>query len=221
MSTSLEKMQSAIQHPQVVDFFRGLFDSAGVRVTDTGETFTADHTGTNVVFTEGLSEDRVDFTVEIRSAQIDLLLEYAGDGVLDDRERFRIMAVLAAPATQGALQRPAIKNKLLRSALFKIGRAESLMHVSLASPNGEDDVTHTIAYVDGQWLVIAGRHGDVPHTYRLTVDDAVEYQRKMLTARKANSITTWLAFAHWYGKLRKRVVVPAKAPRTDTTTSPS
>jgi hypothetical protein len=211
MPASLDKMQAAIQHPQVIEFFRGLFDSAGVRVIDTGETFTADHTGTNVVFTEGLNEDRVDFTVEITSAQIDLLLQYAGDGDLDDYERFRIMAVLAAPATEGALRRPAIKSKFLRSILFKIGRAESLMHVTLASPDGSSDIGHTIAYVDGAWIVTPGLHGDVPHVYRLTVDDAVEYQRKMLAARKANSITTWLAFARWYGKLRKRVVVPNHA----------
>jgi hypothetical protein len=206
-------MQAAIQHPHVIEFFRGLFDSAGVRVTDTGETFTADHTGTNVVFTEGVNEDRVDFTVEITSAQIDLLLQYAGDGVLDDYERFRIMAVLAAPATEGALKRPAIKSKFLRSILFKIGRAESLMHVTLASPHGDSDIGHTIAYVDGAWTVTPGLHGDVPHVYRLTVDDAVEYQRRMLAARKAKSITTWLAFARWYGKLRKRVTVPTNGPR--------
>jgi hypothetical protein len=209
MQTSLEKMQSAVQHPQVVEFFRGLFNSAGVRITDTGEKFTGTHTGDNVVFTEGVAADAVDFIVDLSSGQIDLLLEYVGDGVLDERERFRVMAVVAAPATEGALRRPAIKNRFLRSLLFKIGRAESLMHVTLAAPDGEQDVGHTIAYADGQWLVIPGLHGKVNHVYRLAVDDAVEYQRRMLAARNARSITTWLRFARWYGQLRKRVTVPA------------
>ena len=61
-------------------------------------------------------------------------------------EQFRIMAVLASPATQAALRRPIIKSRLLRSILYRIGRAERRMHVVLAAPPGESDAAHTIAY---------------------------------------------------------------------------
>ncbi len=197
-----------MQSPAVVGFFDGLFERAGVRVTDTGEAFTGRHAGDRIEFENGLDESAVDFTVEIDSAQVDRMVEDAKPGELDEGAQFRITAELSTPATQAALRRPVIKNRLLRNLLFKLGRAESLIHVTLAAPPGETDVSHTVAYVDGQWLVIPGLHGTVPHGYRLTVANAVTYQRKMLAARKRNSLSTWIAFARWYGRFRKRVVVP-------------
>lgn len=208
MASVMEQWQAAMQSPEVVAFFRGLFDRAGVRVAETGEAFTCVHEGERIVFSAGLREP-LDFVVDIAPEQGQALLADVREGVLDECERFRIMAALAAPATRSALSRPMIHNRLLRSVLFKIGRAESLMHVVLAAPAGEQDAAHTIAYVDGQYLVIPGLHGRVAHVYRLTLDDAVEYQRRMLAARKANTLGTWVGFARWYGQLRKRVVAAA------------
>jgi hypothetical protein len=121
------------------------------------------------------------------------------------------MCEVAGPATQAALKRPMIRSRLLRGILFKIGRVDPLMQVRLVAPPGEpeaDGSTYTLAYVDGQTLVIPGAHGRVKHIYLLTVPDAVAYQRRMLAARKKNSLLTWLRFARWYGKLRRRVAVP-------------
>ncbi len=208
MDSVLEQWQAAMQSPDVVSFFRGLFGRAGVRVTGTNEAFTCVHQGHRIALSDGLQEP-LDFVVDIAPEQAQALLADVHDGVLDDRERFRIMAALASPATRSALARPMIRNKALRALLFKIGRAESLMHVVLAAPQGEEDAAHTIAYADGQYLVIPGLHGRVPHVYRLTLNDAVDYQRRMLAARKANNLRTWIAFARWYGQLRKRAVVAA------------
>ena len=205
MASVMEQWQAAMQPPEVVAFFRGLFNCAGVRVGEAGEAFTCVHEGDRIVFSAGLNEP-LDFVVDIAPEQAQALLEDVRDGVMDERERFRIMAALATPAARSALSRPMIRSRLLRSVLFKIGRAESLMHVVLAAPPGEQDAAHTIAYVDGQYLVIPGLHGRVPHVYRLTLDDAVEYQRRMLAARKVNKLRTWLAFARWYGRLRNRVI---------------
>jgi hypothetical protein len=198
-----------MQPPPVVAFFAGLFDSAGVRVTDTGEAFTCRHLGDRIAFDTGIDDAAVDFTVEVLSEQAGRLVAFVGDGVLDESEQFRIMAVLASPATQAALRRPIIKNRLLRSILYRIGRAERRMHVVLAAPPGETDAAHTIAYRDGAWSVTPGREGHVAHIYRLSVADAVDYQRHMLAARKANNLGSWIRFARWYGQLRRRVVVPA------------
>lgn len=208
MASVMEQWQAAMQSPEVVTFFRGLFERAGVRVGDTGEAFTCVHEGTRIVFSAGL-EEPLDFIVDITPEQARAMLDTVGDGALDERERFRIMAALATPAARSALARPIIRNRLLRAALLKIGRAEGLMHVVLAAPPGEHDASHTIAYVGGQYLVIPGLHGRVPHVYRLTVADAVDYQRRMIAARKSNTLRTWLGFARWYGQLRKRVVTPA------------
>lgn len=38
---------------------------------------------------------------------------------------------------------------------------------------------------------------------------SADYQRRMVAARKANNLRTWIGFARWYGQLRKRAVVPA------------
>lgn len=207
MATVMDQWQAAMQPPDVIEFFRGMFDRAGVRV-DGREAFTCTHAGDRIVFNEGLREP-LDFVVDITTQQAEAMLETVKDGVLDERERFRIMAALATPATRAALARPIIRNRFLRAALLKIGRAEMLMQVVLTAPPGEQDVAHTIAYADGQYLVLPGKHGTVPHVYRLTVADAVDYQRRLLAARKDNRLRTWLAFARWYGRMRKRVIAPA------------
>ena len=209
MTATMSKWQSAMQPPEAVVFFRGLFERAGVRVTDTGEAFTCVHRGSSIEFVEGLDEEAVDFTVEITSADVDLLLADIVDGKLDAGEQYRIMAHLAAPAARGAFRRPVIRNSFLRSVLFKIGRAEMLMHVRLMPPAGERETPgYTVMYVDGQTLVIPGFHGRVQHEYRLTVAHATEFQRRLLTARRANRLRDWLGFARWYGQLRKAVAVP-------------
>jgi hypothetical protein len=206
---AIEKWRGALQPPQVVAFFDGLFGAAGVRVTDTDEAFTCVHRGSTVEFLDGLDEDAVDFTVEIASGDIDLLLGDIADGKLDDREQYRIMARLAAPAARGAFRRPAIRNRFLRNLLFTIGRAEMLMHVRLMPPPGEPETPgYTVMYVDGQTLVLDGFHGRVHHEYRLTVQHAKAFQRRLLAARKSGRLRDWLAFARWYGKLRKAVVAP-------------
>lgn len=201
-----------MQPPQAVAFFDGLFERAGVRVTDTGEAFTCDHRGSSIEFTDGLDEDVVDFIVEIKSGDIDLVLADIADGKLDEREQYRIMARLAAPAARGAFRRPAIRNALLRNVLFTIGRAEMLMHVRLMPPPGEPETPgYTVMYVDSQTLVLDGFHGRVKHEYRLTVEHAKAFQRHLLAARKSGRLRDWLAFARWYGKLRKAVVAPVGA----------
>lgn len=201
-----------MQPPLVVAFFKGLFDRVGVHISDTDETFTAIHRGGQVDFSSGIEESAVDFTVEIESSQVERLLEDARAGALDAGAQYRIMAEIAGPATQAALKRPMIRSRLLRGILFKIGRVDPLMHVRLVAPTGEpeaDGAAYTIAYVDGQSLIVPGLHGRVRQVYWLTVADAAEYQRHMLRARKANNLLTWVRFARWYGSLRRRVVRPA------------
>lgn len=209
MASSMEAWQSAMQPPAAVAFFRGLFERAGVRVLETGEAFTCIHRGDRIDFDDGLDDEAVDFTVEISSEQAELLLTAIGDGTLDAGEQYRIMSHLAAPAARGAFRRPAIRNRFLREALFKIGRAEMLMHVRLVPPPGEPETPgYTVMYVDGQTLVVPGFFGKVPHEYRLTVAHALEFQRRLLAARRANRLRNWLSFARWYGKLRREVVAP-------------
>jgi hypothetical protein len=205
----MDRFQTAMQPPQAVTFFRGLFERAGVRVLETGEAFTCVHRGDSIHFEDGIDEGSVDFVVDVEAGQIEALLADIADGVLDEREQYRIMSHLAAPAARGAFRRPAIRNRFLRELLFKIGRAEMLMHVRLIPPPGEPETPgYTVTYVDGQTLVIDGFHGKVDHEYRLSVAHATEFQRRLLEARHKGRLRDWLLFARWYGKLRKQVVAP-------------
>lgn len=206
--TSIQKWAAALQPAPVVAFFDGLFHRVGVRVTDTGEAFTAVHAGDRILFSDELDESHVDFTVEITTAQVDRMLGHLAAGRLDEGARFRIMAVLATPATRAMLARPVIRSERLRELLYWIGDAEPRMQVVLTPPPGEPEVGHTIERVGAVTTVTAGLHGAVDHVYRLSVDDAVEFQRRMIAARSADSLLTWLQFARWYGALRARVVEP-------------
>ncbi len=206
--TSIQKWAAAMQPPTVVAFFDGLFERVGVRIADTGEAFTCIHDGDRVLFSDELDEESVDFVVAIDSGQVDRMLENMKTGELDEAARFRIMAVIATPSTEAMLKRPAIRSEWLRSFLFWIGGAEPLMQVVLVGPPGEQNMAHTIARVNGATTVTPGLHGEVSHIYQLTVDDAVTYQRRMLAARKANGLWSWITFARWYGEFREKVVVP-------------
>ena len=47
----------------------------------------------------------------------------------------------------------------------------------------------------GEVRVIRGIQEGVTALYRLTVGDAIEFQRRMIAARKANRFGTWISFA--------------------------
>jgi hypothetical protein len=209
--SSIQKWAAAMQPKPVVDFFAGLFHRVGVRVSDTGEAFTVVHSGDRILFSDELDEAAVDFTVSIDSAQVDRMLGYMKAGALSERARFRIMAVIATPATRALLARPVIRSERLRELLYWIGNAEERTQVVLIPPPGESEVGHTIERRGAVTTVTAGLHGTAERVYRLSVDDAVEFQRRMIAARSADSLWTWIQFARWYGEMRARVAVPSDA----------
>lgn len=202
METSLQKWQSLTQDPRVVQFFRGLFERAGVRVTDTGEAFTCVHRGDRIDFEPTLDPATVDYTVDIQSFQVDRLAGQARTGQLDEAEQYRILEALFTPATASTLQHRLLSNPVL----VRLMGVESVTHVHFVPPTPEQqEVRHTLVYVDRQWLVVPGLHGRPRRTYRMTVADAVTYQREVMAAVKANRWTTWLKYASWYRQWRKKV----------------
>lgn len=207
--TSVQKWAAAMQPGPVVGFFDGLFNRVGVRVTDTGEAFTCVHAGDRILFSDELDPDSVDFTVEIDSAQVDRMLSYMAKGELDDVAQFRIMSVISTPATRAMLSRPIIRSEWLRSVLYWIGNAPERMQVVLTGPPGESPIGHVIERVGTEVKVIAGIQEDITALYRLTVPDAVDFQRRMIAARRDNSLWNWIGFARWYGAFTDRVAVPA------------
>jgi hypothetical protein len=204
MGPALAKWQSLTQHPRVVQFFTGLLDHAGVRVTDTGEEFTCHHRGDRIEFEPALDPAKVDYTVDIVAAQVDRMAAHAASGELDEAQQYRIISTLFTPATAATLRSSVLANPFLR----RLAGAEELIHVHLVPPTpGQEPVRHTLVYANRQWLVLPGLHGRPGRTYRMGLADALEYQRRVFHAVKANRLLTWLKFCFWYRSWRKGVSV--------------
>jgi hypothetical protein len=205
MVTSLEKWQSIIQDPRVVQFFTDMFERLGVRVSDTKEEFTCIHRGDRIDFDPTLNEKSADYTIEIQSYQVDRMAAHAKTGELNLAQQYRVIRALFTPATAATLKSPIQSNPILRS----FSGVEDLTHVHLKSPTPEEpdceDYSHTLIYVKGQWLVIPGLHGSPRRTYRLTVEEALSYHRKVFAALKDNNWLGWLRFLRWYLRWRKTV----------------
>lgn len=201
MST-LDAWREITQSEAVVGFFRGLFERAGVRVLDRNEAFTCIHRGDRVEFEPTLDVSTVDFTVDVTSDQVDRLAEHARSGAFDAVEQFRIVSTLLTPATDGTLRNPILSNGLVR----RLARIEDLIHVRLLAPSDQErDTTHTLIHAAGQWLVIPGLHGRPRRTFRLTVDDALTYHRRVFAALREDSWLGWLRFMAWYLRWRPAV----------------
>jgi hypothetical protein len=198
----MAKWQSLTQHPEVVQFFAGLMEHVGIRITDTGEAFTCHHRGSHIDFEPALDPAKVDYTVDISTAQVDRLAAHAETGRLDDAEQYRIVSTLFTPATAATLKHGILAHPLLR----RLAGAERVIHVHLVPPApGLEAMQHTLVYADRQWLVFPGLHGRAGRTYRLSLADALEYHRRVFQAVKVNRSITWLKFSLWYRTWRKGV----------------
>jgi hypothetical protein len=196
MGTTLETWRAVTQDPRVIGFFKGTFERAGVRIVDTGESFTVVHHGDRVDFEPALNESSTDFTVDIQEYQATRFAEAAGTGVLDPTAQYRAVRALFTPATEATLRNPMLANGILR----RLARIEELIHVRLKSPvpDKEPDLTHTLVHVRGQWVVIPGLHGRAGRTFDLSIEDAILYQRHVLKALRQNTWAGWLQFGSWY-----------------------
>jgi hypothetical protein len=192
-----------VQTPELIDYFKGLFNKAAVSIEETGEKFTVTHTGSEIQFTPGIQES-VDFYVPLQLENVSNLIQHAEDGKIDPDESWRIVCVLFTPLTQASLSNPIVNKNWLR----KIAGVESLIHVHLLSPSGDNAATHTLAFAGDQWLVIPGLYGNPGRTYRLDCDQALEFQRRLFGTMQSNSSGAWWQFANWYREWRPGVSTP-------------
>jgi hypothetical protein len=134
---------------------------------------------------------------------VENMVAHAEDGEIDPREAWRIVSVLFTSLTQATLRNPVMSNNLMR----RIAMVEDIAHVFLVAPDGKEANCHTLVYVKGQWLVISGLHGNPKRTFRMSAEDCIDYQRKVFSAIKKNSLFEWFRFSSWYRKWRKEVSV--------------
>jgi hypothetical protein len=198
--SALQVWSSIVQTPEIVGYFQGVFGKAGITVEESGEQFTVTHQGERITFAPGLDPD-VEFVVPVKQENIANLAAHSRDGRFDPEESWRIVQVLFTPLTRAALQSPLVTRDWLR----RLAGVEPVIHVHLLHPQGGQAVSHTLVYAGRQWLVIPGLHGRPLRTYRLTSEQAVEFQRQIYRALKTNRFSGWYQFATWYRSWRKSV----------------
>ena len=196
---SINALKSILQTKEVVQYFDGIFKYLGVTIEETGESFTIHHDGNTMEFNSGINEDKVEFIVPIKEQNIENMVSHAKDGRISDQESWRILSVLFTPLTKVTLKSPVLSVNWRR----KIAGIEDLTHVYLLNPSGKEANKHSLVYVKGQWLVLNGIHGEPKRTYRMSPDQALEYQKKIFSAMEKDSFIGWFKFSSWYKKWRK------------------
>jgi hypothetical protein len=200
---SMEMWSSIVQTPEVVDYFRDVFNKAGVAVDGSKEEFTVINDGSAFTFHAGIAPD-VEFVVPLKEENVRNLMDFASDGNFDAHESWRIVQILFTPLTRAALQSPTVRRNWVRL----LSGAEAVIHVHLVDPNGGNAARHTLAYAGDQWLVIPGLHGKPGRTYWLDPDQALNFQRQLYKALKEDSLGSWWQFANWYREWRMTVSSP-------------
>ena len=200
--SALDVWRMIPQTPEVVTFFTGIFDVIGVSISETAEELTVAIEREAIRIDPGLPENP-DFVVPIAWENVENMVAHAEDGEIDPREAWRIVSVLFTSLTQATLRNPVMSNNLMR----RIAMVEDIAHVFLVAPDGKEANCHTLVYVKGQWLVISGLHGNPKRTFRMSAEDCIDYQRKVFSAIKKNSLFEWFRFSSWYRKWRKGVSV--------------
>ena len=203
-ASSMNLWQSITQTPEIVEYFRGVFNKAAFTVAESGEQFTATHHGDRVTFAEGI-DPTADFVVPLHLENVQRLATQTRDGKIPPAESWRIAQVLFTPLTQTTLRNPVMSKNYLRL----LAGVESVIHVYLISPEGGEAATHTLLYAGNQWLVLPGLHGKAKRVYRLTPTQSLDYQRHVFAAMQQNAFGGWMKFASWYRGWRKAVSVTA------------
>ena len=197
--SSLQKWEKILQTPELLNYFNGVFDHLGIEIKETGESFTIHHQGDIFTFEKGIVKEKVDFIVPLELQNIENMIKHAKDGEISDNESWRILNVLFTPMTRVTLETPVLAVNWRR----KLAGVEDLTHVYLLNPSGEEASVHTLVYVKGQWLVLKGVHGEARRIYKMTPEQSIEYQRKIFSAMKKNSLWNWWKFSRWYKNWRK------------------
>jgi len=204
--SALEMMQSLNISGEIVQTFRGIFQKLGIRILDTGEGFTCVHRGDQIEFVPELAEGEVDFTIETLRFKIDRLADHISRGGLEKIEEFRVARELFQMGPGGVgnvTHNPLVSNKWLRRVIG----GKHLCHIHLVSPDvvQEPDAAFSFIFVNNRWLVIPEFYGEPERVFRITVEDAIDLQKRLFAGIQKGSWLEWMRIARWYVKWRRKV----------------
>ena len=205
-ASAMQKLQAAEQQPEILDFFKKLFERIGVEIVDSDERFTCVHHGDKIEFEDGIDEGLVDFCVRVYAYQIDRFLAALREGYTEPLARFRLVREIFRSSYQAGnsfFNNPVSTNPAFR----KIINAKNLLHVHLLSPNKdeEQDATFTFFFVNGGWNLAQGLVGEPERTFRLSADEAIALHSHVLSATRGSTLIEFPKLAKWYIDWRARV----------------
>lgn len=190
-----------LQDADIATYFSGMWESMGITIEETGEKITVLHHGDHFELKDGVESDKVDYDLTLVGKNITDMSMFGEDHKIDETESFRIMKTLFTPFVRASLQHPMMRKEFQ----MNLAGLEKHVHVYLNGPTKEYQATHTMMFVNDQWMVIEGIHGNAARVFELTVDDAIEYQREAFMAQKADTRKSWKRYKKFYLKWRKEV----------------
>lgn len=202
---SILLFKNIIQTQNIYEFFDGQFTTLGIDVKDTKEKFLViDSLGKLKLRTTTFFDKNIDFVLSLNKENIFNMVKYAEDGYLNLEEQFKIMRVFFTPFTKVTLKKsPVLSNNFIR----KLSGVENLIHVNLINESKTLKTSHTLMYINREWLVIEGLHGEPKRIYTMGVKDAVLFQKKIFYAIKKNNFKNWMLYAKWYKKWRQEISI--------------
>jgi len=199
--TITELWKPILKHSELAVYFSGMWNKLGISVPSYKEKLTVVHKGDHFKLIPGADKDSVDYLVELKAENIENMAKHGADGKIDTYESYRIMATLFTPFVRSALSHP-MMNKSLQLRLASI---EDHMHVYLESPTNEEVTTHTLLFVNKQWIVADGIHGEALREFHITPEDAIRYQKAAFKAQKEDTRKSWRKFKKFYLDWREDV----------------
>lgn len=199
--SSMEQWKPLLDKKELADYFSGIFNSMGFIVEETGEQFTVHHRGDHFTLSDGIINDSVDYIVPLKLENIQNMVKHGADSKIDETESFKIMSVLFTPLTESSLQDPMMSNPLM----VKLSKKDNVIHANLVSPDKKDTISHTLIFLNKEWMVIPGHHGTPKRIFNLEQEDAVEFQQNIFKAFETNTSKGWKEFRKWYIPWRDQV----------------
>ena len=190
-----------LQDAEVAKYFSGMWESLGITVVETQEKLTVTHDGDHFSLKDGIDVNAVDYNIDLVGKSVVDMGKYGEDGKIDAHESFKIMGTLFTPFVRASMQHPMMQKEWQ----MNIAGLEKHVHVYLQGPTKADVVTHTMIFINKEWMVIEGIHGNAKRVFEITVDDAIEYQRVGFKAKKEDSRKSWKVYKKFYLKWRKKV----------------
>lgn len=195
-----QEWQSLLNQPGLAEYFDGIFNELGITVVELDQSITVIHKGDYFELADGINSS-ADYHVNLSVNNIANMKAHGSDGKVNSYESYRIMSVLFTPLTESALKHKTF-NKPFRQRLAGI---ENHIHVYMESPTNDEYVTHTLIYLNKNWIVIPGIHGKAKRTFRMSPDQGIEYQKQVFKAQNLETRKALRNFSKWYLNWRKEV----------------